>query len=433
MASISELASYAKSAYNQSMTFDENTVQRDRNGRFAEKNGAPSEVVLDQPVDPTLEESLRAYGLTAADVPLDHEGRTIVERWNEVFACLDEERLTTVEEYVNNELNADFGRLRGGPWLAWPEIGVPMEDWKTVRPGDDWTGRTPVAMVHTRNGGGNRECWCDDSDNHDATCLAVVVENLQNHPAHVMDEDSSMDCTYANFAFRVDREAVQTLFRTSGLSREQETARRVLSQIADGEMPPWFVFPTNPATQARIEEYRAQAADLLVGKVLKSQNQLPSGQKANSIPDERHADALRAKLAVLNGDDSAIPASDARVWYFDRHTGLKKEREAYEEAVRASEAVVAANEALADPSTPPALAHALRSALSASLGISYSAKKLPEREKALAQRRESILKDLDVVENVIRRQAMQVYIRDQISTLTQDITWPGEGPAPAKL
>lgn len=415
------------------MTFDESAVQRDHDGRFAEKKGAPSEIVLGEPVDPTLEEALRAYGITVADVPLDHEGKSIVERWNDAFAMLDDEQLVTIEEHLNEELSADFGRLRSGPWLAWPELGVPMEDWKTVRNGDDWTGRTPVAMVHTRNGGGNRECWCDDSDNHDAGCLAVVVENLQNHQAHVMDEDNSMDSTYANFAFKVDREAAYALFKTSDLSRKQETARKQFDSIMHGRTAPWTVFPANPATQARIEEYRAQMESLSISKILKGQNQLPSGLKSQGIPSEKHVEALRAKLAVLDGDDSVIPASEARVWYYDRYTGLKKEREAYEEAMKANEAVIAVNEALADQSTSPALAHGLRSALSNSLGISYSAKKLPERKAAITKRRESILEDIRIIENVIRRQEMQAYIREQTTALSKNISWPGEAPAPSML
>lgn len=415
------------------MTFNESEVNRDTVGRFTEKNGTLAEVVLGEPVDPTLEEALRAYNITVADVPLDYEGKSIVERWNDAFAVLDDEQLITIEEHLNEELNADFGRLRSGPWLAWPELGVPMEDWRTVRTGDDWTGRTPVAMVHTRNGGGNRECWCDDSDNHDAGCLAVVVENLQNHPAHVMDEDNSMDPTYANFAFKVDREAAYALFKTSDISRKQEKARQHFDSIMHGRMAPWTVFPANPVTQERIEEYRAQMEELSISKVLKDQNQLPSGLKSQGIPSEKHIEALRAKLAVLAGDDSALPASEARIWYYDKYTGLKKEREAYEEAVKANEAVTAANEALADPNTPPALAHALHSALTASLGISYSAKKLPEREATLSKRRESILEDIRIIENVVRRQEMQAYIREQITVLTKNISWPGEDPAPSML
>lgn len=415
------------------MAFDESAVMRDRDGRFAEKTGTEAEVTLEQPVDPTLVEALRAYGLAVDDVPLDHEGKSINDRWNDAFSMLDDEQLITVEEHLLEELAVDFGRLRSGPWLAWPELGVPMEEWKTIRSGDDWTGRTPVAMVHTRNGGGNRECWCDDSDNHDADCLAVVVESLQSHPAHVMDEDNSMDSTYANFAFRVDREAALSLFKTSDISRKQEAARKQFDNIMHGRMAPWTVFPANPTTQARLNEYRTQLEELSTKKVLKDQNQLPSGLKSQGIPGEKHIEALRAKLAVLNGDDSAVPASEARVWYYDKYTGLKKEREAYEDAVKADAAVNAANDALDDPSTPPALAYALRSALTGSLGISYSAKKLAEREAAITKRREAIAEDIRVIENVLRRHEMQTYIREQMTALSKNISWPGDGPAPSML
>lgn len=44
-------------------------------------------------------------------------------------------------------------------------------------------------VVHTRNGGGNRESYED------------VFEEVSKHPLYAFDEDDDFDCTYANIYF----------------------------------------------------------------------------------------------------------------------------------------------------------------------------------------------------------------------------------------
>ena len=46
-------------------------------------------------------------------------------------------------------------------------------------------------VVHTRNGGGNREDYED------------VFDEMSEHPWYSHDEDDSFDCTYANIYFKV--------------------------------------------------------------------------------------------------------------------------------------------------------------------------------------------------------------------------------------
>lgn len=46
-----------------------------------------------------------------------------------------------------------------------------------------------LIVVHTRTGGGNRECY---EDTH---------KELESHPNYSHDEDDDFDCTYANFYF----------------------------------------------------------------------------------------------------------------------------------------------------------------------------------------------------------------------------------------
>lgn len=415
------------------MTFDENAIRRDTAGRFSEKTGLAAEVSLEAPADPELVKALDAYGIAVEDVPLDHEGKSIVERWDEKFSVLAEERHTTVEEHLTRELDVDFGRLRGGPYLAWPEIGTPMEDWQTVRSGDSWEGRTPVAVVHTRNGGGNRECYCN-YDDHTPGCVARAVEIMEEHPAHLTNEDNSWDTTYANFAFKVDRESAHKLFKKSKLSQAQETARNNHKAISEGRLVPWSVFPRNPETEAKIAQLKADSEAIKLPE-LKGNNTLSSGLRTAGLPEQKHLDALRRKIALLDGAPYSRTVDDdenRKLWYYDRHTGLAKARDSYDDSVKAAEAVAASRAAIEDPETPPALAYALERGMQASLGISYEAKKLEEREEALKRKRAEIVKDAEIIEDYIRRSNMRSYISKEVKRLTDEITWPGEDPAPTK-
>jgi hypothetical protein len=54
-------------------------------------------------------------------------------------------------------------------------------------------------IVHTRNGGGNREDYED------------VFDEMTEHPWYSHDEDDSFDCTYANIYFKVPEGKEETL------------------------------------------------------------------------------------------------------------------------------------------------------------------------------------------------------------------------------
>ena len=68
---------------------------------------------------------------------------------------------------ILGKTTADFGRFRN----------VYLED--------------GCIVVHTRNGGGNREDYED------------VFEEMSEHPWYSHDEDDSFDCTYANIYFKI--------------------------------------------------------------------------------------------------------------------------------------------------------------------------------------------------------------------------------------
>ena len=53
-------------------------------------------------------------------------------------------------------------------------------------------------VVHTRNGGGNREDYED------------VFDEMAMHPWFVRDADDDFDCTYANIYFKIPEDAVKS-------------------------------------------------------------------------------------------------------------------------------------------------------------------------------------------------------------------------------
>lgn len=93
--------------------------------------------------------------------------------------------------------------------LANPVVARFRDAW--VEKGDDGE---PVIAIYTRQGGGNRECYCDTancvpvpSQHVPANCYAACNEALAAHPAYLRDADDDFDGTYATFYFRVPEAA----------------------------------------------------------------------------------------------------------------------------------------------------------------------------------------------------------------------------------
>ena len=91
---------------------------------------------------------------------------------------------------VLGKTQADFGRFRN----------VYMEDGYIV--------------VHTRNGGGNREDYED------------VFDEMSTHPWYSHDADDDFDCTYANIYFKVPEGSEQTMMALRGLNEGENPSKQ---------------------------------------------------------------------------------------------------------------------------------------------------------------------------------------------------------------
>lgn len=75
-------------------------------------------------------------------------------------------------------------------------------------------------VVHTRNGGGNRESYED------------VFEEMAEHPWYSHDEDDDFDCTYANIYFKIPEDSTKTFVALHGLNEGKNPKEQWASLLA---------------------------------------------------------------------------------------------------------------------------------------------------------------------------------------------------------
>lgn len=81
-------------------------------------------------------------------------------------------------------------------------------------------------IIHTRNGGGNRECYQE------------TLDALSKHPNWIRDEDDGFDCTYADIHFSVPAEfkdAVKRIADNSDTRPRGERWRELLASMESGK------------------------------------------------------------------------------------------------------------------------------------------------------------------------------------------------------
>lgn len=74
---------------------------------------------------------------------------------------------------------------------------------------DGWVEKDPehefLLRIYTRNGAGNRECYCDPKppEYGQGDCIGCRGEYATKHPLYVRDEDDTFDGTYRSYWFRI--------------------------------------------------------------------------------------------------------------------------------------------------------------------------------------------------------------------------------------
>lgn len=153
-----------------------------------------------------------------------------------------------------------------------------------------------VLVLVTRQGGGNRECWCGDGF-PEGDCLVLNNETLQSEPGYIYDTDDSFDSTYATFYFNTkltdeDLEKFNEGVKYGNAIKAQEGA---IESMKLGKLPPWSI---NEDDHEVIDEYMNEwgnygKRDLLIKKEKRSKVAIKSCNEA----------IKKAKLGTLTEDD----------------------------------------------------------------------------------------------------------------------------------
>lgn len=120
--------------------------------------------------------------------------------------------------------------------LGHPVVARFRDAW--VEKGDDG----PVIAVYTRQGGGNRECFCNEGGDRahvPEQCYAACNEALAAHPLYLRDADDSFDATYATFYFRPPDEFRDALAEAAVEPVDMsERWQAAIDRVASGKMRP---------------------------------------------------------------------------------------------------------------------------------------------------------------------------------------------------
>lgn len=192
-------------------------------------------------------------------IPAYKDGTPFVKRWNEHFSELaewekengreynppvDSERLQRPDALLGGEAPVAM-RDRGSQFITVPEEGEdnPMDLPDSITEDPSLQGKV-IYEVHTRQGGGNRECYCDDPNGdglHEDHCIALDNEILQDHPLYITDEDDDLDTTYATFYYRT--EGTEEQFRQHRKNEEKagrfNSLSRDLKLVRENKLAPW--------------------------------------------------------------------------------------------------------------------------------------------------------------------------------------------------
>jgi hypothetical protein len=148
-------------------------------------------------------------------------------------------------EFEINELKAKVGK---GPLSALEPMVYPNRPrgYELVKTSDlpSYEGDEQYLLALTsRQGGGNRECYCDSYDEHEDGCLALNNELMEDHPQFLYYEDDDFDSTYTThyFSTKFTPYDVASMELGSVYSAEAVQLNSRLLLIKGEDAPPWSI------------------------------------------------------------------------------------------------------------------------------------------------------------------------------------------------
>ncbi|OCI32840.1 hypothetical protein [Oerskovia enterophila] len=428
---------------------------RASDGKFTDKPvdeaaGGLSALGADDQAQAEVAELLTPYGLELQDVPLDADGVSLAEHWarlrEQAGAPLPDSVTDVVEAHLGIE---DYGRLRGEPRLVWLAPDEDGSDWRDaewdgveVQAGDARWDDPDAALawrVHTRNGGGNRECWDDDHDEDGHDCLVTTIDALTSHPAHLHDVDDSFDQTYATFLFSVpkDSEGLRASVDSAEGRAKVARAQQTVEAVTSGKVGPWAAMPVNPRARAAAAAADAEISELTSAERAFGPSTYSRDFRPVASPTPEHVGDLDAILAYADGGPRAVAEGTKWVprarWNSHGTVFLPSLVEAVDRA-RESRALAADAERVRATldTTPEHVRRVLEKGLD-SLDYRMAPKSAEDWSKRVAvdsgRARAAREETATRVQNLARAAELGVSVR----TLRANATWPGEpGTAPVR-
>lgn len=223
---------------------------------FATKEEAQAafEKSQDSPIAKTLSKNsktpagknvVQLQGVEADLSEINKETQIKIQKdWNNYFKTLNAVENGELEEpkYVSPEdlLVESAGEIR--PRGTYIESVSKLQEENPYAGLDDIKSEY-VVVVSARQGGGNRECYCDDYDSHEDGCLALNNEIIAEHPNYVTDYDDDFDSTYNYFIFDngITEEQVEDYNKKKLEHTEFSYAKAEKKLVEDGKAPVWFM------------------------------------------------------------------------------------------------------------------------------------------------------------------------------------------------
>lgn len=171
------------------------------------------------------------------------DGRTFDQVWDEKFSELYEWRKENPGENPSADSSHALKLLPVPPYAIRERsiILIPKDKLKEETDVDpDSVKGDYVLELHTRQGGGNRDCWCDDEEDHESDCLSKNNDDLQSNPNYLTDIDDSDDSTYATFYFDgVSKKDAEKYFEDRNTGARLSILDRLEKAVQEKSMTPW--------------------------------------------------------------------------------------------------------------------------------------------------------------------------------------------------
>ena len=218
--------------------------------------------------------------------------QALQEKWNNRYKVLNdvENGLAETPKYVVPEdlLVESVGEIRSrGTYIQ----SVSELHKESPYAGLDDIKSDYVVVVSARQGGGNRECYCE-YDGHEDGCLALNNEIISEHPNYVTDYDDDFDSTYNYFVFdnKITKDQVEEFEKSQSAYNEFNHLNNERKLVEEGKAPAWFIND--------VSQYNSAQRDYLTAK-------RKHRDAVNMIKENQEKNDLANKLVqqIRSGED----------------------------------------------------------------------------------------------------------------------------------